>query len=326
VNAATQSVEQRAQRLLRCYPRRWRDQYGEEFAELLAADLAERPRSIHRTLDIACHGVLARLSVIGLGGSPIGRPQAALATIGAAIIGFLACGVSLWSQLLIGWRSSPPDSRAVSVGVLVMSIAVVYLAALAVLAAAPVIAAALRSVRRGEARRFVGPSALVVVGIAILIVGGQHVAAGLPSQTGHAWQLQRLVPGRLASFGRAETLAISTYWVHPSTLLALPTTQLGWMILSPAALAATVIGSIAVVRRVTLGARALAYESRLATSAAVGMVPYLAAGAWWVLASHRGPTGVFQAGSLDLLLIAVMAAALTVARSATEQLCPLSAA
>jgi hypothetical protein len=37
----------RAARLLRCYPKSWRARYGDEFAELLTADLSERPRSWH---------------------------------------------------------------------------------------------------------------------------------------------------------------------------------------------------------------------------------------------------------------------------------------
>jgi hypothetical protein len=37
---------ERAGRLLRWYPRAWRDRYGEEFTELLISDIEERPREI----------------------------------------------------------------------------------------------------------------------------------------------------------------------------------------------------------------------------------------------------------------------------------------
>ena len=38
--------------LLRWYPRGWRARYGDEFAELLLAELAERPRGWRRTADV----------------------------------------------------------------------------------------------------------------------------------------------------------------------------------------------------------------------------------------------------------------------------------
>jgi hypothetical protein len=44
--------------LLRWYPRAWRARYGEEFTELLLADLAERPRSAARTADVIRGGLV----------------------------------------------------------------------------------------------------------------------------------------------------------------------------------------------------------------------------------------------------------------------------
>jgi hypothetical protein len=55
-------AERRARRLVRWYPREWRRRYGEEFAQLLADDIAERPRSWHRTLDVARSGLAAQMA------------------------------------------------------------------------------------------------------------------------------------------------------------------------------------------------------------------------------------------------------------------------
>jgi hypothetical protein len=318
-------LDRRAARLLRCYPRSWRERYGEEFAELLVADLAEHPHSSRRTVDIVGNGLLARLSVAGLGDGPIGRPQAALATVGVAAVGFAACGLSLWSQLLVGWRTSPPNSHAAIAGVLGMSIAAGYLAAIALLAAIPILRDVLGEARARGARRLIGPLGTTITAVAVLVVGGHHFSAALPAATSHAWRSQRLVPDRLAGFGWAETLGISTYWAHPSDLLALPRTELAWMIISPAALIGAVIGAVATVRRVALAATTLRYEVKLTKAAAAGMLLFLAAAALWVVVSHRGPNGVFRAGSLDLLLIAVMAAALTIARTAALRIRPVNA-
>ena len=57
----------RAARLLRWYPRDWRERYGDEFLELLVDDLEERPHSIDRLLDVARSGLVVRLAAAGLG-------------------------------------------------------------------------------------------------------------------------------------------------------------------------------------------------------------------------------------------------------------------
>jgi hypothetical protein len=86
----------RADRLIRWYPRAWRQRYGEEFGELLIADLRERPRCAARTFDIARGGLLARLTAAGLAGGalePEERLRASLAAMGAALALFLPFGV-----------------------------------------------------------------------------------------------------------------------------------------------------------------------------------------------------------------------------------------
>lgn len=66
----------RAARLLRWYPRTWRDRYGEEFAELLISDIEERSQAPGRSLDVARGGLVARLSAVGVCGLPLRDPGA----------------------------------------------------------------------------------------------------------------------------------------------------------------------------------------------------------------------------------------------------------
>jgi hypothetical protein len=236
------------------------------------------------------------------------------------MVTFLACGLSLWSQLLVGWRWSTLDGHAVRFGVLAMSVAGGYLGVLALLGALPVIATVWRTARTTDARPLLGPAAVVALGTAILLVGGHHLQGAWPGAGGHTTHLRRFVPGPVAGFGWAETLAITSFWVHPGQLLALPATQVAWILVSPITLAATMTAAVRLVRRVRLPDSVLAYEARLARAAAAGMALYLGAGAWWVIASRGGSNSVFRAGSLDLLLIAAMAISLAIAGKATRQL------
>jgi hypothetical protein len=74
----------RARRLVRWYPKEWRARYGEEFTQLLADDISERPRSWHRTLDVARSGLAAQMAQRQLTGL---RLAAAALTFGAGLAG-----------------------------------------------------------------------------------------------------------------------------------------------------------------------------------------------------------------------------------------------
>jgi hypothetical protein len=66
--SAARTPAARAARLLRWYPRVWRERYGAEFTELLICDITERPRSAGRAVDVARGGLVARLTAAGLAG------------------------------------------------------------------------------------------------------------------------------------------------------------------------------------------------------------------------------------------------------------------
>ena len=82
MSAAT-PAERHAARLLRCYPRAWRERYGEEFAALLMEEWAERPRSPRRSADVMASGLVARLSGAGLTGGMLDGPAQARASLAA---------------------------------------------------------------------------------------------------------------------------------------------------------------------------------------------------------------------------------------------------
>ena len=153
----------RAARLLRWYPPSWRARYGEEFAELLLADLAEQPRSCRRGADIAVSGLLARCTAVGLTSHrlpPAEQIRYGVATLCCALAGFLALGVAMLAQLATGWQWLSPHSAPVATGTVVMALAVGCLVLAVIAAAAPLVWHAVVALVRLRDGRLVWPAVL----------------------------------------------------------------------------------------------------------------------------------------------------------------------
>ena len=159
------TAARRASRLLRWYPRAWRSRYGEEFAELLIADICERPRSRTRTADVVRGGIVARLAAAGLCGCTLeasAQVRTSLTSLGCCVAIFVAFGTAMWSQLTIGWQWSEPDAAATTVAMVMMSAAILVFLVLTLAAAVPVLWSAGSRLARGRHPGLLGPAALVV--------------------------------------------------------------------------------------------------------------------------------------------------------------------
>ena len=312
------SAERAADRvnlLLRWYPASWRERYGEEFAELLLAELAEQPRAWRRTANVARCGLVARLVSAGLAGhcghpaGPAAAVRACLGTLTCSLAIFLTFGTTMWAQLAVGWQWAPPASTATTVAMLVMSGSLLFLALLALLAAVPAAVAAIRACAGGQARRLRGPAVLIGTGALVLLIGGRHFGNAWPGTGGHWWPHQGLAPGGIAAFGWAATLSVTSYWAHPAALASFPPAELAWMVTSPAAMLSLATGARAVPRRLETSPRVLRYETWAGRAAVAGMIAFLSGALCWV--SQNGPSqALFHAGAIDAAGLAVMAAAL----------------
>jgi hypothetical protein len=323
---------QRAALLLRCYPRAWRDRYGDEFTELLICDLAERPRSAARTLDVIRGGALARLAGAGLGGVPIRdtagaaseagsarrHVTASLATVACGLAVFLWFGAAMWSQLTIGWEwaSAAGTAPVASLVTRAISVTMPALLAIAVLAALPVIVTLGRRVASRRAAGLLRPSVVLVAATAVVFTGGRHFGNGWPGTGGHGG----LIPAGLAAFGWATTLSDSSYWAHQGALSGFPAAEVAWMAVSPLALTAAVASAVVIVRRLELPLPVLAFETRLAAVACAVMVVILAGCGCWVATEGQsgGRPSLFHAGLIDVAGIAALALALAVAVQAVR--------
>jgi hypothetical protein len=349
---ADRSAIGRAERLLRWYPRPWRDRYGAEFTELLIADIAERPRSPRRSLDVLRGGIRARLADAGLAGFPLPaataggsagsadlaeqarqrQVSASLGSLSCALGGFLVFGAALWSQILIGWqwsarlqvhlpaRSLPPlvqaSGRDAFFAVFTTG-AMLVLLALAVLAALPVLATVAGRIARGREPRLIRPAIVLAASVAVLFVGGRHFENNWIGTGGH----HALVPSGLAAFVWAVTLFVSSYWGHPAMLATLPVGERAWMTLSPFVLAAAVASAAVLVRRARLSPRVAAFEASLGLLGCITMAAFIACFGVW-LTERAGlmpglPVGI-SVGATNATIIALLVLALTVAAQAAR--------
>ena len=350
--SAARTPAERAARLLRWYPRVWRDRYGEEFSELLISDIEERPRSAGRGFDVARGGLVARLAAAGLAGRPLPAPgtgavspqvryqqvSASLGSLGGVLAAFLTVAAALWSELVIYRQALSPPATGVHLpapalptpaatallATDVISVAMLALLALAVLAALPVLATLVVRLRAadGAGRMSLGrPAAVLVACVTFLFIGGRHFGNGWPGTGGHG----SFVPAGLAAFEWATSLSVSAYWAHPASFFALfPRLEVYWMATSPLALAASVIAGVVLIRRAGLSPRVLAVEVRLAEAACGVMVAVLGAAALWVATSggsnlaSGGILPPFHAGLIDLACTGLLAIALPVAVQASR--------
>jgi hypothetical protein len=315
-------VRRRADRLLRWYPREWRARYGDEFSELLVAEITERPHSLHRGFDVARGGFVARLAATGLVGQTLDRGdqhRRCLVTLGAAGSCFLVLAIALWAQLTIGWQWARPATMPTELAMVVMTVSVVLLASLFLAAAAPILALALASAVRGRGRQLLRPTLLVAVGLTLLIIGTRHFANGWPGTGGQHWTHQGMVPGGVAAYSWASTLFVTSYWLHPAALLRFPGPELGYMLLSPLATVSVIVGSSKIVHRLAFPPGVLRFERRLGSLAALAMGLFLTGAALWVVDGGPGPRNLFHIGAIDVIELVLLTLASVLAARAAER-------
>ena len=314
MTAAGPPGERAAAWLLRCYPRSWRDRYGAEFSALLCDEFAERRRPWRAAADVAVSGLIARLGCAGLTRGPLEparQIRVGLATLGCAAAAFAAFGGALWAQLSTSAQWAAPGSAPARAGLAIMTAAVALSAAAGLAAAAPVAWCALRQLATGRARELAGPAALAALSGAMLVIGAHHFQNSWPGTGGTAGAGQRglPVPGGVAAFCWAATMSVSSYWAHLRALGSFPAAQVGWMAVSPLSWLGLAAGSAAVLRRMQLPARLLAWLARAASAAVMLMVLFAAGAACWVFGTGSAAAGLFHAGAVDVASLAVMTAA-----------------
>jgi hypothetical protein len=299
----------RATRLLLWYPPAWRARYGDEFAELLAAELAERPRDRRSMVNVAFSGVRVRLADAGLGSHPLDHAAAAragLATLACCGALFATFGAAMWSQLATGLQWAMPDNRGITQALGLMSLALLTFCVVAALGLAGLIRAAVVTVARHRGRALLGPATLAIASAAILFFGGRHFANAWPGTGGHLLTTQGLAPAGIVAFCWSITMWITSYWAHPAMLAAFPATQIAWMTLTPLAACGLMTGMAQLIRRLDRSPRALCFETWLGRVAGGGMLIFLCGVLRWLSSAEAGQRPGFHVGSIDVAGLTVL--------------------
>jgi hypothetical protein len=164
--SGTVDDQRRATRLLRWYPKAWRESYGEEFVDHLEQEFADRAVDLRRTLNVVRKGLVARADDLGLWNetaSPEGRPRAVVATsfVLTTLIAVLA--LNFWSTAMLHWsaRTYHPIPVSATTGILfvIAALLILFLAAVVLI----VVVATVRQLLQGHGRPLVGPSIFAVV-------------------------------------------------------------------------------------------------------------------------------------------------------------------
>jgi hypothetical protein len=319
----TADMRARAGRLLLWYPPAWRARYGEEFAEVLAAEFAERPSDRRRTADVAFSGLRARLADVGLASHPLDPTAAARARLATLACGgalFATFGAAMWSQLATGLQWAVPEGRGVTQALDLMSVAMLTFCVIAAIGLAGLIRAAVVTVARHGGAALRRPAVLAVVSAAFLFFGGRHFANAWPGTGGHLLAAQGIVPAGVVAFCWSTTMWITSYWVHPAMLAAFPATQIAWMTLTPLAACGLMTGMAQLIRRLDRSPRALCFETWLGRVAGGGMLIFLCGVLRWLSSAAAGQRAVFHVGSIDVagltVLVLVLAAGMRTMRRA----------
>jgi hypothetical protein len=309
----SRTFEREAQRLVRCYPKGWRARYGDEFTQLLIDELTDGDVSLTRKLDVLAHGVWTRLTYAGLAGSVLDSQRRMRSMIGALLVVsavFVMLAVGVWAQLAVGWQWSAPAGAGTTAAMWLMSAGLFGLGALVVLVIALSAMLLVGAARRGRVDRW-RPVIVSLAAGAVLYLGCRHFGPHWPGTGGgHAWSDSGLVPGWVARLGWAGTLWISSYWAHPVALGSFPTSELAWMVISPAAWVALIVSGAVTVRRLELTAKLQRLAVLLCVVAVTGMVVFLAGAVLWLYSDSGGPGSLFAVGAIDFAIVAMLVAGL----------------
>ena len=309
----------RAERLLRWYPKEWRERYGEEFVDHLEQEFADRSVDIRRTLNIMCKGFVARIGDVGLSNATVsaeGRTRAAVGTSFVLMALAAVLALNFWSRAMGLWSSRKyhpiPVSATTGILTVVTGLMLIVLVAIVLM----VVVSAARQISHGRARLLMGPSILAAASGTFLLYSVRWVptelyryAHGYHGRPGIGWSQPGPAIAALGQTAWDMTQQWVVLWSEPS---GNPTSIVVVNDLVPIALLLFGIAIASMVRRVELPHFVERFASftvtLLGTLAGLFLVTYVV---WLEVGGPSGnesfwPEGT-RAGDVYLVLLGLIA-------------------
>jgi hypothetical protein len=248
----------RAARLLRWYPPAWRERYGDEFADHLEQEFADRRVDLKRSINVAYKGLVARVDDIGLSNGALsagGQSRVAVATTFALVAVMAVLALNFWSMVMLRWssRTYHPIPIDVTTGIVTAAAGFLVLTLLAMVLI--VVGYAVRQFVRGRGRSLAVPSVFALGSAAFIYypvrwLPRTFAAVSHLRPSGFRW----IHPGP-AAYGLAEITGFVTQpWVsmwNPG-IAGVPTSQTVLDDLAPLAVVVFAVAMALLVRRVEL--------------------------------------------------------------------------
>jgi hypothetical protein len=243
---------QRAKRLLRWYPKIWRQRYGGEFIDLMEQEIAEKPRSFKRANNIIYRGLVARYRELGLAQSPLNsndQPRASIATVVVVSTIFIALALNFWSISILNWNAQwrNPASVAITLWTGAVTIFGVIVIGLVVAIFCALLWSAMKRVVKGQPKGVIGPFSVTVSSTIFLVFSIRSTLRFVIARGGIDWLHPGQAIKQLAGTTHALTSTILWIWTNlPKSLTVGANIVYG---LIPIALVALAFSVATIVRR-----------------------------------------------------------------------------
>jgi hypothetical protein len=277
----------RATRLLRYYPKSWRDRYGDEFVDFMEQSIVDQPHNTRRTSNIILKSFKARLGELGLLGSTMESataPKAALSTSTVLAAVFTVFALFYWSCAMVAWNSNPhvATTLAVSIGTAAITVSTMLLSLTLLLLSVVLIWHALRSALSKHDKRVVWPLVLIL-GSTTVIVNSMHQYLRFTiARGGIEWTHVGVALKQVA--GATQWVTQRTIWGPSWTGWHIFTAQGLLNVGTPVAVLVLALSMAKLIRLSEVSAFATRAGRWATTSLALGMLFFLVSFAGWELA------------------------------------------
>lgn len=291
-------IDRRVRRLIRLYPRTWRQRYGEEMTAVLVEQMAESGSSLRLRADVVREAGQERLRDLGLrlgGSGSVDRDRVGVALVYSCLLVFVGLAWGMVSQLHTGVTETQAAGGSTPIVVRmcgdVLSGVLVVALAVGGLAAVRGVIGVIRAVPTTTARGMLGPGLFFVGGLGTLsVVGWTADRAHWFTPAGAA--LPHAGVANLATLWiRGVVAPITPAWVHPSLFWHMPAGEVIAVLLAPLGCLAMAFGLVRLAFR--LPSRSTAPSSRvvLARGVVAVMAVFVIVCGRWLAAPTGGLTG-----------------------------------